>query len=57
MSMVGIKPKPFVNEHNYHGMKQNKIQGACNHDRYIGPYSTIEQQIRVDCYVIETNIC
>ena len=46
LSMVGIRPKPFVNQHNYHVMKQSKVHGTYDHNRYNGPYSTIEQQIR-----------
>ena len=34
-------------------MKQSKIQGAYNHDRYIDPYSTIEQQIRADAMLLK----
>ena len=46
MSMVGIRPKQFVDQHDYLVMKQSKVQGAYSHDRYIGLYSTIKQQIR-----------
>ena len=34
ISMIGVRPKPFVKEHNYHVMKQSKVQGAYDHDRY-----------------------
>ena len=54
-STVGIRPKQFVDQHDYHVMKQSKVQGAYDHDRYIGPYSTIEQN-KGRCYVIETNL-
>ena len=53
--MVQIRPKPFVNQHNYHVMKPSQVQGAYDHDRYIGLYSTIEQQIMVHI-VIETDL-
>ena len=48
MSMVGIRPKQFVDQNDYHVMKQSKVQGAYDHDRYIGPYSAIGQQTRAD---------
>ena len=46
--MVGIGPKQIADQHDYHIMKQSKVQGAYGHDRYIDPYSTIEQQIRAN---------
>ena len=48
MSMVGIRPKQFVDQHDYHKMKQSKVQGIYDHDKYTGPYSAIEQLIRAD---------
>ena len=45
-NMLGIRPKPFVNQHDYHVMKQSEIQGPYDQDRCIGLLSTIEQQIR-----------
>ena len=48
MRTVGIRPKQFVDKHDYHVMKQSKAQGKYYHDRYIGQYSTIEKQIRAD---------
>ena len=50
--MVGIRPKQFVNHHNYHVMKESKVQSPYDDDRYIGPYSTIEQQIRADAMLL-----
>ena len=46
--MVGIRPKQFVDQHDYHVVKKGKVQDTYDHDRYICPYSTIEQQIRAD---------
>ena len=52
MNMVGIRPKQFVDQHDYHIMKQSKGQGIYDHARYIGLYSTIEQQIRADTMLL-----
>ena len=46
MSIVWPKPRQFVDPHDYHIMKQGKVQDAHDNDRYICKYSTIEQQIR-----------
>ena len=46
--MVGIRPKLFVNQHDYNVMTLSQIQGVFDDDRYIGQYSTIKQQIKVD---------
>ena len=48
MSTVGLRPKQFVDQHNCHVTKEGKVQGTHDNDRYIGPYSTIEQQIRAN---------
>ena len=40
--MAGIRPKQFVDQHDYHVMKQDEVQDTYEHDRCIGPYSTIE---------------
>ena len=48
MSMAGIRPKQFVDQHDYHVMKQGTVQDTYDHDRCINPYFTIEQQIRAD---------
>ena len=42
------KTKKFVDQHNYHVMKQGKVQDTHENDRYIGLYSTIEQQVSTD---------
>ena len=47
-SMVEIRPKQFVDQHDYHIMKQCTVQNTYDHDRHIGLYSTSEQQIRAD---------
>ena len=47
ISTVGLRPKQFVDQYDYHVMKQDKVQYT-NDDRYIGQYSMIEQQIRAD---------
>ena len=47
-SMVGLRPKQFVDQHDYQIMEQGKVQDTCDNDRYIGCYSTIELQIRAD---------
>ena len=33
MSMVGVRPKLFANQHDYHVMKERKVQGAYEHDK------------------------
>ena len=33
-------------------MKPSKVQDTCDHDRYTGPYSTNEQQIRADAMLL-----
>ena len=48
ISTVGIRPKQFVDQHDYHIMKQGNAQDTYDHDRYIGPYCTIQQQIWAD---------
>ena len=48
MSMVGLKPKQIVDQYDCHVMEQGKVQDTHGNDRYIGLYSTIEQQIRAD---------
>ena len=48
ISMVEVRPNQSVDQHDYHIMKQGKVQDTHDHDRYIGPYSTIQQQIRAD---------
>ena len=48
MSMVGLKPKQFVDHHDYHIMKQGKFQDTHDNDRYNGLHSSIEQQVRAD---------
>ena len=48
MSMVGLRLKQFVHQQDYHIMKQGKVQDTFDCERYIGQYSTIEQQIRAD---------
>ena len=52
VSMVGIWPKQYVDQHDYHVMKQSKVKGTYDHDRYIGPYSTTEQQIRANAMLL-----
>ena len=52
MSTIGIRPKQFVDQHGYCIMKQGKAKGTYDHDRYIGPYSTNEQQIRTDAMLL-----
>ena len=49
MSMVGLRPKQFVDQHDYHEMEQGKV--THENDMYINLYSTIEQQIRVDAFI------
>ena len=44
MSMVELRQKQFVDQHDYHIMKQGKVEDTHN-DRYLGLYSTLEQQI------------
>ena len=31
--MVGIRPKQIVDQHDYHVMKQGKVQDTYDHDR------------------------
>ena len=52
MGVVGIRPKQIVEQHDYHGKKQSKVQGAYDHNRYICSYSLIEQQIRADAMLL-----
>ena len=48
MSTVVLRPKQFIDQHDYHTMEQGKAQVTFNNDMYNDPYSTIEQQIRAD---------
>ena len=48
MSVVGLRPKQFVDQHDYHIMELGKVQDSHDNDGYIGLYSTIEQHIRAD---------
>ena len=48
MSMVGIKPEPFVNLHDYHVMKESEVQDAYDQDRYISLDFYNWKQIRAD---------
>ena len=48
MSTVGLRPKQFIDQHNYHKMEQGKVQVTHDNDMYINLYSTVELHIRVD---------
>ena len=48
MSMVGLRLKQFVDQHDYYIMEQGKVQDTHDNYTYIGQYSTIKQQIRAD---------
>ena len=52
MSTVGIRPKQFIGQHNYHEMEQGKVQVIHDNDMYIDLYSTVEQQIRADAILL-----
>ena len=39
---MGIRPRQFVDQLDYHVMKQSTVQGAYDHARYIGSSGTIE---------------
>ena len=41
MSTVGLRPKQFIDQHDYHKMEQGKVQ-VTHADLYINPYSTVE---------------
>ena len=45
---VGIRPKQFVEQHDYHIVEQGKVQDTHDNNRYIGLYSTTAQQIWAD---------
>ena len=52
MSMVGLRTKQFVDQHDYHVMKQGKVQDMHDNDGYIGRYSIIEQEKgQIACYL------
>ena len=36
MSTVGLIPKQFVDQNDYHVMEQGKVQDTHDNDRYIG---------------------
>ena len=38
--MVGIRPKQFVDQHDYYVIKKGKVQDIYDHDRHIGSYFT-----------------
>ena len=40
---VGLRPKQFVDQHDYHVMEQGKVQITHDNDMYIDPYSIVEQ--------------
>ena len=56
MSMVGLRPKQFTDQHNYHIREEDKVQDTRDNDRYIGLCPTIEQQIRADA-ILSRQIC
>ena len=47
-STVGLRPKQFMDEHDYHEMEKGNIQDTHNNDMHINLYFTVEQQIRGD---------
>ena len=51
MSMVGLRPKQFIDQHDYHEMKQGKVQVTQDNDMYIDViYSRATNKSR--CHII-----
>ena len=48
MSTEGLRPKQFIDQHDYHEMEQGKVQVIFENDMYIDLYSTVERQTRTD---------